>query len=149
VFLRRAVGGLLVISTVVPGMGYVAGFVRDSRPVTTRLLAAEVLEAKLAEGYQVLFVPADAAPYILPPVDLFSWEIRVCRDRRIEGVPDRPTVTLRPLHHPTYRIPDHPEHPHESIPHDTLLHDFAPIGFADKAFAIQTLNTGLLRKDAP
>jgi hypothetical protein len=69
----------VTILTLIPGLIYVATFVRDARPVTSRLAAAERL--KQSDG--TIAVPAEPAPYCMPPVDLF-------RNRLILVPPDQP-----------------------------------------------------------
>jgi len=66
---------VLVISTAFFGAGYVWHFIRDSQPMSSRLIAAKRLAEKASEGASHLEITAEPAPYSMPPVDLFSWQI--------------------------------------------------------------------------
>lgn len=66
---------LVIVSGVLLGSNYLRGFVRDSRPITSRMLYAEQLHELNEAELQTLGIYADPAPYCLPPVDLFSWQL--------------------------------------------------------------------------
>jgi hypothetical protein len=73
---RDAVMAVLLSSAAWGGFVYLRGFVADARPVTSRLREAELLRLMLRSGTaRKLAVAADPAPYCLPPVDLFRWQI--------------------------------------------------------------------------
>ena len=57
------------------GSNYLRGFVRDSRPINGRLVYAERLHELNEAGARTMGIYADPAPYCLPPVDLFSWQL--------------------------------------------------------------------------
>jgi hypothetical protein len=58
------------------GIPCVAAFVRDSRPVTSRLRAAEaILNGKKSDPQIRIVLHAEPAPYCAPPVDLFSHPV--------------------------------------------------------------------------
>lgn len=65
---------LLVGSTALSGGAYVANFIEDTRPNSTRRSAANEL-ARIERPGRVLAVWAEPAPYCLPPVNLFDWRI--------------------------------------------------------------------------
>jgi hypothetical protein len=72
---RHIVLALLCLGTALAGGIYLRGFLRDSRPATSRLAAAERLRQLNANGARSMAVSADPAPYCLPPVNLFAWQI--------------------------------------------------------------------------
>ena len=72
---RTALAALLVAFTAVGGFPYLRGFVRDCRPVTSRLEAAERLKSLADEGAKTIRVAAEPAPYAVPPVDLFRYQL--------------------------------------------------------------------------
>jgi hypothetical protein len=65
---------LLCIATGIWGAGYVWHFARDADARSTRIIAAERLEA-LRKNRVLLAIDAEPAPYSLPPVDLFQWKL--------------------------------------------------------------------------
>jgi hypothetical protein len=73
--LRTAVLVAVLAATGVAGGIYVRGFVRDSRDTSSRLAEAEHLRQYLRSGFTRMAVVAEPAPYCLPPVDLFRWQI--------------------------------------------------------------------------
>lgn len=79
---------LVVAGTAVFGSFYWAGFLRDCRPTTSRLAAAEVIRAAERGGAGSVAIWAEPAPYSMPPVDLFRcrllllpWQARVAMSR--------------------------------------------------------------------
>jgi len=66
---------LLVILTAQPGFSYLGGFMRDRGDETRRLWAGRRLESLRMEGACSLGLVAEPAPYSLPPVDLFRWQL--------------------------------------------------------------------------
>ena len=67
-------GLLLVAAAALYALPYDLNALADRRPTSTRLDAARRL-AGLASPGRPLVVAADPAPYGLPPVDLFAWQI--------------------------------------------------------------------------
>jgi hypothetical protein len=124
-FVRPAMGryivfALLGLGTALAGGVYVRGFVRDSRPVTSRLAAAERLRRPEGGGARTMAVMADPAPYFLPPVDLFAWRIVKVPTEPQQPHPDT-DVWVRPVDIPADAAP--------GVPH-------ARISWADKHFEI-------------
>jgi hypothetical protein len=118
---RLFVLGLLFLTTLVSGAIYVAGFVRDAGPKTTRLDVAAELEAVRRRGFAGLATPIEPAPFSLPPVDLWRWRIEL---------PPRGEPTVAPSDGLAVRPLD--------VPGDTWLHWWlAPrLCWASKSFAI-------------
>jgi hypothetical protein len=73
--LRVPLLAILVISTGFFGAAYVWHFIRDAQPMSSRLIAAKRLSEKASEGARRLEISAEPAPYSMPPVDLFTWQI--------------------------------------------------------------------------
>jgi hypothetical protein len=71
------IGALLVMCIVTGlwGAGYVWHFARDSMDRSTRIIAAERLDDLRARGAKTLLLDAEPAPYSVPPVDLFHWQM--------------------------------------------------------------------------
>jgi hypothetical protein len=67
--------GVMLLQTGIGGARYVTGFVRDTGGMTSRLRAAEELEKARQAGGRRLLVPAEPAPYITPPMDLFGLQV--------------------------------------------------------------------------
>lgn len=76
---RVASGGLCVlfVTTAACGAVYLAKFIDDRGPATTRLAEAERLRDLHARGARDLFIVAEPAPYCLPPVNVFDWRIEL------------------------------------------------------------------------
>lgn len=72
---RGACYVLLVGTTAFMGLQYVAGFVRDAGPQTSRMVAAGRIARMLPCDGAVLASREEPAPWSLPPVDLFRWRI--------------------------------------------------------------------------
>ncbi|MDB5332349.1 MAG: hypothetical protein JWP03_3500 [Phycisphaerales bacterium] len=74
---RASVGvlALLILTSAFPGLLYLRGFIRDSRPETSRIAAARLLQIQNEHGARTLALWAEPAPYCMPPVDLFGWEV--------------------------------------------------------------------------
>lgn len=93
----RAVTATFVVAlTAVTGLSYVAGFVRDCQPPTTRLLTAAKLEELREQGGRTMGVLADPAPYVLPPVNLFDWRIVLMPRRPDAAALSSVDVLVRP-----------------------------------------------------
>jgi hypothetical protein len=67
--------GVVLAQTAWIGGQYVAGFVRDSGPVTTRTQAAEHIEQLRRTGVDQVVLSAEPAPYAIPPMNL--WDFRM------------------------------------------------------------------------
>lgn len=78
--LQRAVQGLLILATLPWGLAYLGGFVRDTTDDTSRHHAARQLADLHRQGFRTVGVVAEPAPYVMPPVDLFAWEITMLPD---------------------------------------------------------------------
>ncbi len=133
--LCRGLGVLLLFSSMIPGAACVAGFVSDTRPLTTRLEAAESLREYREQGFRTLVVPADPAPYVLPPVDLFEREIIVCRHEEIEKF-DTPALILRPVTYPPFRKKSDDR---AYVPRRHFHQWLTPMSFAAQAFVLEAL----------
>jgi hypothetical protein len=75
---HRAAGTIaitLVASIGVFGGRYLIGFVRDCRPVTSRLLTAEKIRTEIDGGAHSIAMWVEPAPYSMPPVDLFRCRL--------------------------------------------------------------------------
>ncbi len=72
---RGACYGLLLATTAVFGAVYVRAYLRDAGSVPGRIEWADQLERLNRQGGRTLGVLAEPAPYSLPPVDLFDWQI--------------------------------------------------------------------------
>lgn len=94
---RVAVLGLLFVSTASFGAVYLDKFIADARPHTTRLAEAARLAELNSAGASRLLVTAEPAPYCLPPVNVFAWEIELApRGRSVTGdVAPRADVIVR------------------------------------------------------
>lgn len=120
---KTAVVAVLVIFTALAGALYLRGFVRDSHPLTSRMRLAEVLRKTNRAGMRTLAIDAEPAPYCLPPVDLFNWQIRLAP----RGFPEARMAQLGDI---------------AAVPIDasagSFLEDFmsTPISWADKRFRV-------------
>jgi len=95
---RLAVGIGVVALAAAPSWFYLVGFVRDSGPGNTRLADAAWIEQLRAAGGTTLAVFAEPAPYSLPPVDPFGWQlILVPRGWTIEQAAQIADVVVRPV----------------------------------------------------
>jgi len=74
-FERVQVVVILVVLTVLPGIIYLRGFVRDATNAARRIEDAMLLEGLKQLGARRLGLWAEPAPYSLPPLDLFHWQI--------------------------------------------------------------------------
>jgi hypothetical protein len=72
---RYAVMCVLVIATGRAGLTYWLGFRRDTQEMTTRVMAAQAVRAKIESGAGTIAVAAEPAPYSVPPVNLFTTEL--------------------------------------------------------------------------
>ena len=70
---RYGVLGVLFVVTAAHGLTYVAGFLRDSGPVSSRLAAAD--ELREGDFGRDVGLYAEPAPYSCPPIDLFTHRL--------------------------------------------------------------------------
>ena len=126
---RAVVFSMLVATTGFMGLQYLVGFERDTRPETSRTMAAARLADLLHKEEATLATLQEPAPWSLPPVDLYRWRI-VLTPRGWPG--DRPfpgaIATVSPADFPT----------NSSLAHWVFG---TPISWADKSFRIQTDST--------
>lgn len=78
--LRSSVAAGLIYSAVLlqtawTGGRYVAGFVRDSSSMTSRIQAAEMIDQARRSGISQVILAAEPAPYAVPPMNL--WELQL------------------------------------------------------------------------
>jgi hypothetical protein len=63
---------VLVVSSGVFGLSYLGGFIRDTRPTTSRLAAADQILHMTTGKDRSIAIWVEPAPYALPPVNLFT-----------------------------------------------------------------------------
>jgi len=127
----------LLVAQLVAGGSYTSACVDDARGQGTRFAAARELAALQRSGQTRLVIFAEPAPYCLPPVNLFDWNIELsARDQTPESVTwgvavmpadhaaaaERPALSRRLLG--LFVDPDH------------------PLTWADKPFAVLELSPG-------
>ncbi len=127
---------LLTIMTAAAGSEYLLGFARDASPGDSRARVAAQLDAYARSGARTLGVVSEPAPYCLPPVDLFRWEIYL-----LPANPDAETigkldVLVRPWGMRPFGDADALAS-HRADPPVLLELDTRPIGWADKRFDVQ------------
>ena len=77
---------------------YLAGFASDASASSTRLITAARLAELNHDGEQRLVVADEPAPYCLPPVDLFTWQIElVGRGESIAESATHDNVSVQPV----------------------------------------------------
>jgi hypothetical protein len=142
---RAAGAGLCVLflTTAAFGTVYLAKFVADARPATSRLAEAGRLRDLNAGGARHLLIVAEPAPYCLPPVNVFDWTIELA-PRGVApdaGVPDRADVLVRAVDRPGretpagfVRLPP--------LRSGLAGHVQAPISWADKPFEVLVRSAG-------
>jgi hypothetical protein len=69
---RIALATIVLIATAASTLPYWMGFIRDTRLGNSRMTAA-----KLLNGRSELRIPAEPAPYCMPPVDLFCTRLEL------------------------------------------------------------------------
>jgi hypothetical protein len=122
---RAACLATLVLTTAFMGLQYAAGFARDSGSKTSRTIAAAQLAGMLRDGGSMLASREEPAPWSLPPVDLFRWQI---------VLPPRSWPQCRPFTGAAVNVAP------EDFPEGSLLKRLffsTPISWADKPFRIQ------------
>jgi hypothetical protein len=67
--------GLITVRLTVIGASYAWHFIRDSGDRPTRLIVADRLAHLADKGATTVAVSAEPAPYALPPMDLWQWQI--------------------------------------------------------------------------
>ncbi len=127
--IRTVAATVLLASTGLGAFLYLNGFHADCQPETSRLQEARRLQLMYQAGKRSLAVPADPAPYCLPPVDLFEWTIV-----KVPGLGDSVThridVPADLLVRPVYRRAG-----------STSLMS-TPISWANKPFQVQSNRSG-------
>ncbi|QOV89148.1 ArnT family glycosyltransferase [Humisphaera borealis] len=68
---------VVAVQTSLRGTSYIAGFVRDSGAPTSRDLAAEQIDQASKSGARRIVLAAEPAPYAIPPMNLWAWEMVV------------------------------------------------------------------------
>lgn len=63
------------LAAAIPGSRYYGGFVSDAIKPTTRTNAAQLIEARRLAGARTVGVFAEPAPYVVPPLNLFDWQV--------------------------------------------------------------------------
>lgn len=66
---------VLGLIAAIPGSGYYAGYAADVMSPTSRTSAAQLVEAARLSGAQTVGVIAEPAPYAVPPLNLFDWQV--------------------------------------------------------------------------
>jgi hypothetical protein len=121
--LRTAVIAAVLAATGVAGGVYLRGFVRDSRDTPLRLAEAERLRHYLRSGFTRMAVVAEPAPYGLPPVDLFRWQILKLPDGTDPSTAGGADVLVRAVDNPGRGVA-------------------ARISWADKPFQVRVITGG-------
>ena len=86
---------LLALTAALSGSRYYAAFVADVATVTSREQAAQVLEGYWSAGSRRVGVMAEPAPYSVPPLNLFNWQlILLPKDYDPSRDPHRPDVIV-------------------------------------------------------
>jgi hypothetical protein len=75
--LQIALVALLFLSTASLGLQYLAAFLRDGDTNNSRFAAAERLADLNRQGKTILLFADEPAPYCLPPVNLFTWQLQL------------------------------------------------------------------------
>jgi len=131
----------LLGATAFSGYAYLAGFVRDSAPETSRMQAASVLNKYHDRGARTLGVQAEPAPYTLPPVDLFRWRILLLPENHSPETLVRLDVLVRPQGTRPFAVESASggaaAAPGVGSQWDATPHwDATPISWADKTFEL-------------
>lgn len=133
---------LLGLAAAISGSSYYAGFVSDAFRPTSRSNAAQLVEAHRLAGARTVGIVAEPAPYSVPPLNLFDWQIVLLpRDYQPQSDASPPDLVVRAV--------DHLARPAEAwaVSYDWELvnpvGNDAPMRWASKPFLI------LARKPAP
>src|SRR5205807_4303557 len=122
--LAAAFVAILWLTTALPGALYLRGFVHDAQASTSRLALAGALAEVNAASRRPIYVPAEPAPYCLPPIDLWNWQIVLLP--RGETTPPQPMpdgILIRPV----------------DVTNESNMRSWlwgTPISWADKPFAL-------------
>ncbi len=133
---RQLFSAVLVVAPLPYGLAYCRAFVRDSRPMTSRLKAAEELPVTGR-----ILLESEPAPYSCPPVNLFSRDL-VLLPAGAAKDPDaymrQGDLLLYPVDVPLANAESGPRRlPFGEAP-GSLDQFTTPITWADKTFALQT-----------
>lgn len=85
---ERSIAVALCVAAAVYVFNYLRHFAMDCGGQTSRLIAAKQLAAKLVDESNVIDVRAEPAPYCLPPLDLFRWNIWMDYGHNSNALPD-------------------------------------------------------------
>jgi hypothetical protein len=78
------------------GWPYLEGFLRDRNALTSRLAASAEIEAFRKAGATRVLISAEPAPYAVPPLNLFDWQvILVPRNQKLEQFAQPGDVTVQ------------------------------------------------------
>jgi Dolichyl-phosphate-mannose-protein mannosyltransferase len=126
---RAACFAILILTTGWMGSLYVRGFVRDSGPNTTRILATpKVQEVLGTETHTLATAPQlEPAPWSLPPADLWRWTIMVPPRGNAQETSTGAKVIVRPVD-----LPAGSRNPVIKALYST------PISWASKIFVVET-----------
>lgn len=140
---RRGVRGIialaLVFSVAFPGLAYVRAFVRDCGPRTSRLVAARELQRYGQHGGQVLGMLIEPAPYVCPPMNVFTWSIRLLPEGTIVDSSLGCDVLIRAWQTHEFAISSTVSSDHYArydVPMRLWPWDLTPMCWADKTFEL-------------
>jgi hypothetical protein len=132
---RQLLAALIVVAVLPYGLAYCRAFVRDARPMTSRLRAAEELPVTGR-----ILLTSEPAPYNCPPVNLFSRDLILLP----AGAEQRPETFMREgdlLLHPVDVAVPNTEAGERRLPFaeagGSLDQFTTPIAWADKTFALR------------
>ena len=95
----RRVSLIVLVAAVFPfGGGYLVGFVRATGSGDARTVTADVLDDLSREGKRSLAVWAEPAPYIMPPANLFEWNVLLLPRDYTVNLDDVPADVVVGLH---------------------------------------------------
>ncbi len=136
---RGAFAAAMILGAALPGADYLRAFVRDCREKTSRFVAAEELQRHQREGGRVLGMLVEPAPYVCPPMNVFSWSIRLLPPKEPIEKPVTCDVLIRAWQTPEF--PDPGTLPPErfaryDVPVRAWPSDATPMSWADKTFEL-------------
>jgi len=87
---------VLAITALYGGL-YLSAFIRDTSSNNWRMRVAEHLDSFKSSGGKSLGILSEPAPYVLPPVDIFSWKLFLFPEEYvITDDPSLPDVLIHP-----------------------------------------------------
>ena len=94
----RGLAMVAMVTAVFPrGAIYLAYFIADTSAPTERIKYAEQLRSYSKGGFKRMALVAEPAPYVMPPVDLWQWELVLLP--RDGGAPAPDDVMVRVIDH--------------------------------------------------